>query len=500
MRRKKLLFSVGIMVTVFTVAILLKFSPFASISPFEFFHIDSPSDLLKSENQELQEQKITQEKLGNSVLEGFTPQEVKSSLSSLLSGEEKEKVPTFTTFFSGNIHRGDTLYDVLKGAGVSSQRIYLIARSLKLVFNPKNCKPGDNVELQKHSENGLIIFKYFPEGLDYYLVEETQSGVFLAKKEKVPADKILIGVKGEIKSSLYEAMKKEGLDNELILQFADIFSWEIDFLTIPRKGDSFQIIWERYVNSEEKVLKEGRILAAQYINAGREHAAIFYCDPEGLKGYFTPEGESLRKTFLSSPLNYRRISSYFSYRRFHPILKIYRPHLGIDYAAPTGTPVSSVGEGVITFAGWKGGFGNYVKIKHPNGYITSYGHFSRIAKGITEGRKVRQGQVIGYVGTTGLSTGPHLDFRITKNGEHLNFLKLKHPRATPLESVYLEEFNKTKDVYVYYFQVLSQTPENTLVFLRETPEEREVVSSRYSGSAPSNNFPELLFLFVERII
>jgi len=270
-------------------------------------------------------------------------------------------------------------------------------------------------------------------------------------------------------------MKKEGISNELILNFADIFSWEIDFLTDPRKGDSFQMIWERYISPEGNVLMEGRILAAQYVNQGKKYTAIFYQDPEGHRGYFTPDGKSLRKSFLRSPLHYRRISSYFSYRRFHPILKIYRPHLGIDYAAPTGTPVSSIGDGVVIFAGWNGGFGKQVKIKHPNGYITSYGHLSRIAKGVRRGKKVYQGQVIGYVGATGLATGPHLDFRISKNGRYYNFLKMRLPRAASVKEAYFDDFNKKKTLYVYYLDFLTKAKDK-VVLLEELPEEKELTS------------------------
>jgi len=368
------------------------------------------------------------------------------------------------TLLSSTIRRGDTIYRLLRKAGVSPQKSYFLLKSLKKVFTPRDCKPGDRIKLLKSTEDGRIIFKYFPGGLNYYLVEEIQPNKFSVSVQKLVAEKILVGAKGKVYSSLYEAMRKEGIDTELILNFADIFSWEIDFLTDPRKGDSFKMIWERYIDPEGKILKEGKILAAQYINKGKEYTAIFYSDPEGHRGYFTPEGKSLRRSFLRSPLNYRRISSYFSYRRFHPILKVYRPHLGIDYAAPTGTPVSSIGDGEVIFAGWKGGFGKFVKIRHPNGYITSYGHLSRIARGIRRGKKVSQGQVIGYVGSTGLATGPHLDFRISKNGRYLNFLKLDFPRTTPVKSAYRNEFQEITRTCLYYLQVLSEASQNIFVF------------------------------------
>ncbi|RLE11625.1 hypothetical protein DRJ04_07695 [Candidatus Aerophobetes bacterium] len=486
MRKRKLsLIAVGVVSAVLIVA-FSKVFPSADSYLFNLFHT-----LLKNETQKVMQEERAGERIENLSSEENVSVRIKSTLTSPPPPENKIIPPV--TIFSGKLRRGDTLYDCLRRGGVSPQRIYHISRSLKSVFNPKDCKPGDRVILQKSGEEGFLTVKYFPGGLNYYLLQEIEPGVFSVSKEKIPAKKILIGAKGKVRSSLYDAMKKEGLDNELILKFADIFSWEVDFLTDPRQGDTFELIWERYVSLEGKVLMEGRILAAEYINQGKSYTAIFYRDPEGHQGYFTPEGTSLRKSFLRSPLNYRRISSYFSYRRFHPILKIYRPHPGIDYAAPTGTPVSSIGEGVVIFAGWKGGFGRFVKIKHPNGYITSYGHLSRIAKGIRRGKKVAQGQVIGYVGATGLATGPHLDFRIAKNGRYLNFLRLKLPRAASVKSVYLEDFNKHKEVYVYYLEILSKNPENILVLLEEDLEKKKLVSSPFSPAlSPSTHFPELL--------
>ncbi|MBE0478818.1 M23 family metallopeptidase, partial [Candidatus Aerophobetes bacterium] len=411
-----------------------------------------------------------------------------------------DELETLAVVFSGTFRRGDTLYDFLVREGLSPQQIHLISRSLSSFVNPRNFKPGEGIELLRYGEEELMVFKYFPGGFNYYVVEETEPGVFVAREEKVPVEKILIGAKGEIKSSLYEDMRKEGLNNELILRYADIFSWEIDFLTDPRKGDYFRVIWERQVDPEGKILTEGRILVAQYSNRGKEYTAIFYEDPEGNKGYFTSEGNSLRRSFLRSPLNYTRISSNFSYRRFHPILKVHRPHLGVDYAAPTGTPVSVIGDGVVTFSGWKGGFGNYVEVRHPNGYTTSYGHLSRIASGVSKGRRVSQGQVIGYVGSTGLSTGPHLDFRIAKDGRFLNFLTLELPRAESVKSDYLEDFKIAKEVYVYHLQVLSKSSENVLVLVPESFEKEKVAFSHQFKKLPPGHFPELSPLFQARFI
>jgi len=259
-------------------------------------------------------------------------------------------------------------------------------------------------------------------------------------------------------------MRKEGLDSELINRFADIFAWEIDFFTDPRKGDTFELIWERYLSSEGKILMEGKILAAQYINTKKTYTAILFKDEKNYYDYYTPEGNSLRRSFLRSPLNYTRISSRFSYSRLHPILRIYRPHLGIDYAAPIGTPVSTVADGTVTFVGWKGGFGRFIEIEHRQGITSSYGHLSGYAKGMKKGKEVKQGQVIGYVGSTGLSTGPHLDFRITKNGRYVDFLKEEFPTASSIEPIHSDEFKQISQKYESQLHTLLERPESIYIF------------------------------------
>ena len=176
-----------------------------------------------------------------------------------------------------------------------------------------------------------------------------------------------------------------------------------------------------------------------------KHEAVLFEDPSGNIDYYTKEGKSLRKAFLRAPLNYKYISSYFSNNRFHPILRIWRPHLAIDYAAPSGTPVSTIGDGTVIYKGWNVGYGNYIKIRHPNNYETGYGHLSRFASGLKNGQKVKQGEIIGYVGATGLATGPHLDFSISENGKRVDFLKLKLPAASSINPQYITQFNEVKN-------------------------------------------------------
>ncbi|MDH5173875.1 MAG: M23 family metallopeptidase, partial [Elusimicrobiota bacterium] len=308
---------------------------------------------------------------------------------------------------TGTFARGDSLYSCLSGQGISPQEILVLQKLLNPLFDTRKCYPGDSYEIIISTSGVLEGFNYYSGPLDIYGVKTSPSGELIAFHEKIPLEKRLLGLIGKIDSSLYESMVQLGQSPELTMRFADIFAWQVDFLTEPRPGDTFKLVWERfYKNGEE--FSDGTILAAQYLGKEGRHTAILFEDPEGRKDYYTIEGESLRKRFLRSPLNYRRITSYFSYRRFHPILKYYRPHLGIDYAAPVGTPVVSIGDGVVTYAGWKRDYGRFVKVRHQNGHYSTYGHLSRYGRGIKRGIKVKQGQVVGYVGTSGLSTGPHL--------------------------------------------------------------------------------------------
>jgi murein DD-endopeptidase MepM/ murein hydrolase activator NlpD len=303
----------------------------------------------------------------------------------------------------------------------------------------------------------ITAFTYHGNKHEIYNAERTDTG-FVIAKEPVYLEKAVTGAAGVVKSSLWKAMEKQGVDGAIIYNFAGIFSSQVDFLTDVREGDSFRVVYEEYLQ-DGKVAKLGHILAAQYKGAGTNLYAVHYRDPSGYADNYDLDGDALKKMLLRSPLDYKRISSFFTKRRFHPVLKIYRPHLGVDFAAATGTPVVSVGMGVVLEAGWsKNGYGNYIKIKHPNGYVTMYGHLSRIKKGIKRGVRVSQNQEIGYVGSTGLSSGPHLDYRMQLNGQFINPLKLNLPPAKSVEKQYKAEFSAVKDRML---QALQMFAENT---------------------------------------
>jgi len=364
-------------------------------------------------------------------------------------GIEKELSESFPQI-EEIVTRGDSLWSILTEAGVKPGEAQRALKSLSKIYDirKRKVRPGEKYRITFSTSGKLLEFEYMKTPLLSYKVIKSSYG-YISKEIKKHLKKYICGRKGILKRNLYTSMLKSDVDPELILDFTEIFAWQIDFLTEPRNGDKFYIVWERYEN--EGMIRDGRILIAKYVTRrGKEFTAIGFGDEKSGWEFYSPNGKSMRKQFLKAPLHYRRISSYFSLRRFHPVLKIWRPHRGIDYAAPYGTPVSAVGDGVVVYAGWKGAAGKCVIIKHNSIYKTSYGHLSRIARGIRKGVKVKQKQVIGYVGATGLATGPHLDFRLRKYGKFVNFLRLKFPPARRIPRKKMKKFEIYKK-RAYYF-------------------------------------------------
>jgi murein DD-endopeptidase MepM/ murein hydrolase activator NlpD len=355
--------------------------------------------------------------------------------------EEKEEE---ITIINGNIQAGDTLYESLIREGISAAEILSLEEKIKSVVDFSYLPIGSEYSLKYNPEGKVTEFTYKPNPIDIYYIDipTSDSEDLKVTKEEVYTE--VVRLEGKIEYSLYESMLECADSPQLALQLAEIFAWQIDFLTECREGDTFNILVEKQYRGD--FYRWGQILAARYEGELlSEYTAILFEDLAGHTDYYTEEGKSLRKAFLRAPLNYKYISSYFSKNRLHPILRIWRPHLAIDYAAPTGTPISTIGDGVITYIGYDSGYGNYIKIRHPNNYVSAYGHLSRFAKGLKNGEKVKQGEIIGYVGSTGLSTGPHLDFSISKNGGRVDFLKLKLPAASSVDPQYLIQFNEVKN-------------------------------------------------------
>ena len=359
---------------------------------------------------------------------------------------------TIGCIFQGKLGKNESLYLSLLKEKVPHHLIHRLTSTLSGSFNLRRSLPGDSYTLMA-TQDSILFFEY-QKGMEEKCEVRGQNGNLEAFVVPVEFDCIVKSMKGEIKSSLWEAMLGECKSPELIVKFTEIFEWDIDFLTETRKGNTFRLIYEEY-HKDGKFVRHGDILAAEYNSAGQTHQAVLYQDPSGHKDYYDISGKSLKKAFLKSPLNYRRISSGFSYSRFHPIFKRYRPHLGVDYAAPVGTPVVASGDGVVTYSGWKRGFGKLVQIRHPNGFVTSYGHLSRFARGIKRGRKVQQKDLIGYVGSTGCSTGPHLDYRVKANGRYVNPLKMIVPAAKPVDKRYFADFKGQRDNLLYAMDLLT---------------------------------------------
>ena len=244
-----------------------------------------------------------------------------------------------------------------------------------------------------------------------------------------------------INNSLFIDGHKAGLSDQLIMNLASIFGWDIDFALGIRRGDQFSLIYEEQFLKSGSKYGDGNILAAEFINQGKHYRAIRFQDPTGQVGYFTPNGKSMRKAFIRTPVKFSRISSGFTKKRWHPVLKKWRSHRGVDYAAPTGTPIKAAGKGKITFSGWKGGYGRVVYIKHGTKYTTVYGHLSKFSRRAKVGKRIKQGDIIGYVGQSGLASGPHLHYEMRVKGVHRNPLKVKLPSAKPIPAKYYLAFS-----------------------------------------------------------
>ncbi len=347
--------------------------------------------------------------------------------------------------FEFRLSSDDTFYSVMTSLDIHPSEIYKMTRIARPVYNLSKLRRG--TVLKVHMADGRFESVEYRLGeFDMLVIRRDDSGEdgYSAKLEELPWEVKTTRVAGTIKNSLYEAGIKAGADPQTIIGFSDIFAWDVDFASDIRKGDTFGIFYER-VYVEGRSVKAGKILGAEMVNDGRRAVAIYYEDAEGGSGYYDAEGRSLRRTLLKSPLRYRRISSYFSRRRYHPILKRYRPHHGIDYAAPTGTPVEAAGSGKVTFAGWKRGYGKFVVIKHKNSYSTAYGHLSRFKKGMRRGAKVEQGDVIGYVGSTGISTGPHLHYEVRRGKSLINPLRMKPEPNKSIAAEERERFDVVKE-------------------------------------------------------
>lgn len=334
-------------------------------------------------------------------------------------------------WYKEHVRRDDTLNTVLSRLNIHNRDAINFIRSDNVASEiASSLRPSRNIEAQTDNEGNLISLKYQLDSDQFIAIKQTVTG-YEANKVAQNLEKRPILKSAEIKSSLFGATDAANIPDYIAIQIAEMFESEIDFSSDLRRGDHLSVIYEGSYDQGE-LLKTGDVLAAEFVNNGKTFQAIGYRDDSGKMQYYTPEGKSLHKSFLRSPLEFTRISSSFSSGRFHPILQRLKAHKGTDFAAPTGTGVKASGDAMVDFVGTKGGYGNVIVLKHDNGVSTVYGHLSRFASGLHKGEKVAQGEVIGFVGTTGMSTGPHLHYEFLVNGEHRDPMTVALPKTFPI--------------------------------------------------------------------
>ena len=351
-------------------------------------------------------------------------------------------VPDSLDMRSGEVKNGQFFSTLLGGLGMSQQEAYNLTEATKKVFDVKTLRVGKQYRA------------YYKDSVLKYLVydrDKTSSIVFdctapygaWVYEKPVTVEQRYADV--TISSSLWVDMRAAGVSPLLIVSLSDIYAWTVDFFAL-QKGDRFRVLYEERMCDGE-VIAVDTVRYAVFSHGGDDFPMVMFDQKDGGNMWWNEKGESMRKAFLKAPLNYSRISSGFSYARKHPVTRKVQPHTGVDYAAPTGTPVMTIGDGVVTSVKYEGAGGNTVRIRHNSVYSTAYLHLSKYAKGLKAGQRVRQGEVIGYVGSTGRSTGPHLDFRVWKNGTPINPLKMESPPAEPIKDSNKEAFAQTSAKY-----------------------------------------------------
>ncbi len=336
------------------------------------------------------------------------------------------------------VKNGDSLAKIFAKESLDPSQLHAVLKSGPAAKQLTRIYPGQKLNLLISDEAGLLELNYDLDALNTIQVKRTADSYETQLIVTVP-ERRTTSTAGSIENSLFMAAQKAGLPEKVTMELANIFAWDIDFALDIRSGDEFAVVYEElFLNGE--LIGTGNIIAAEFTNRGKTHQALRFANTKGDVDYYTPEGRSLRRAFIRSPVSFARISSKFSLGRKHPILNRIRSHKGVDYAASRGTPIKAAGSGKIIYQGRKGGYGKTVVIKHGTKYSTLYAHMSRYKSGLKRGSRVQQGQIIGYVGSTGLATGPHLHYEFRVNGTHRNPLTVKLPSASPLPKKYREDF------------------------------------------------------------
>ncbi|MBT3756639.1 MAG: M23 family metallopeptidase [Candidatus Cloacimonetes bacterium] len=373
--------------------------------------------------------------------------------------KEVEEVDPFI-YKQGILEEGETLANALLDEGIENGLVYKLVNQLDSLYDLRRAHPNDSFMVKLDTLNILHELSFRPNQIYNYRIIRDTSNVYFAQIDTLKLFKEVAVSEGEIESSLWQGMSAEGIDAATIVMFTQIFQWDIDFFIDPQKGDKFYVVYEKNMDNNGKFVKSGNILAARYSSRNYSDTAYRYTNKKDETRYYDNKGKCIQKAFLKSPLNYRRISSYFG-TRTHPITKKKSTHNGVDYAAARGTPVEATASGVVTKASWnKRHTGETVKIRHPKGYVTLYGHLSKYGK-FKVGDRVQQHDIIGYVGSTGRSTGPHLHYTIYHHGKAINPLKLKNVAGPSIPKDEMGNFlSSIESLQRYFISGSSTVPNN----------------------------------------
>ncbi len=371
---------------------------------------------------------------------------------------------------------GDNLSLIFSRLAISKNDLYQILSLGEKTQSLKRLKPGQVLRLK--FENSKIEELVHESDLTHTLKVKKTDNEFEAKiVEEKPEIKVATST-GSIKDSLFLSGQEAGLSDNVIMQMFDIFGWDIDFVLDIREEDEFRVVYEELFKNGKKI-KDGKILAAEFINQGKVFKAVRYVDSDDQSGYYSELGNNMKKAFLRTPVNFTRISSHFNLKRKHPVLNKIRAHKGVDYAAPLGTPIKSTGNGKVLFVGKKNGYGNTVIIQHGGQYTTLYAHLSRFSRGLKKGKRIEQGQTIAYVGKTGLATGPHLHYEFRVNGTHRNPLTVDLPKSLPLPKKYMQDFiQKTKPLLTKLASLSEQSRHAQAEETKQKPTEKIDIAAR----------------------
>lgn len=348
----------------------------------------------------------------------------------------------------GEIGKRESLATSLRRQGVSPAAIHLISTELRKVFDFRRSRAGDTYRLSQDSDGRVLDFAY-AQGQEESYTLTSKGSRYVASKQTETLEPHVAKIAGVVDGSFYDAITALGEQSSLATEFAKILAWDMDFSRSVHPGDEFAILYERLYakrpDGESVYVRPGKILAGRYSGRLGEHTVVYYENSDGVGAYFRPDGSTIERAFLAAPLEFSRITSRFTNARRHPILNITRPHPGIDYAAPYGTPIFAIGDGIVEFRARNGASGNLVRIRHTGGYTSHYAHLSNFARGLKVGDRVKQKQIIGYVGSTGLSTGPHVCFRMKKNGQWVDPLRMAKPAGPTIEYDRIDHFRDVRD-------------------------------------------------------